>query len=276
MHLPSRIRYHDAPSKAVERGNILVWEQPLADRLAGKPLSIEARFDTQSILYRTLWLFGVMIVVVVVLFAGLLFWIMRKGRAASAGGGRLTAGARGVSHMSPSVFSAKPSVLRCSRCGKFVDWAEARLQIVCGCRPHLDLPPVLTREATAADRDAALALFRRDFGRTSIASFGEVVPLEQTSTIVADMQGDISGALAWKPREDALQIVALATDPMWQRSGSGRATWWPKRRWWRGAAAPRGSCSRRPTTTCPRCTSTSAAATGSPRSCATPGATTPS
>ena len=46
-HLPSRIRYHDAPSKTVERGNILVWEQSLADRLAGKPLSIEARLDTR-------------------------------------------------------------------------------------------------------------------------------------------------------------------------------------------------------------------------------------
>ena len=123
--------------------------------------------------------------------------------------------------MSPSVFSAKPSVLRCSRCGKFVDWTEARLQIVCGCRPHLDLPPVLTREATPAERAAALELFRRDFGRTSIASFGEVIPLDETSTIVADMQGDISGALAWKPRDNALQIVALATDPMWQRSGVG-------------------------------------------------------
>ena len=123
--------------------------------------------------------------------------------------------------MSPSVFSAKPSVLRCSRCGKFVDWAEARLQIVCGCRPHLDLPPVFTREATPAERAAALELFRRDFGRTSIASFGEVIPLDETSTIVADMQGDISGALAWRPRDNALQIVALATDPMWQRSGVG-------------------------------------------------------
>jgi hypothetical protein len=80
IHLPSRIRYHDAPSKMVERGNILVWEQSLADRLAGKPLSIEARVDTQSILYRTLWLFGLMIGVVVLLFAGLLFWITRKGR----------------------------------------------------------------------------------------------------------------------------------------------------------------------------------------------------
>ncbi len=123
--------------------------------------------------------------------------------------------------MSPSVFSAKPSVLRCSRCGKFVDWAEARLQIVCDCRPHLDLPPVLTREASAEDRAVALALFRRDFGRTSIASFGEIIPLSETSTIVADMQGDISGALAWKRREDALQIIALATEPMWQRSGVG-------------------------------------------------------
>jgi len=80
IHLPSRIRYHNAPSKVVERGNILVWEQPLADRLAGRKLSIEARFDTQSILYRTLWLFGMMVVAVVVLFAGLLWWIVRKGR----------------------------------------------------------------------------------------------------------------------------------------------------------------------------------------------------
>jgi hypothetical protein len=80
IHLPSRIRYHNAPSKVVERGNILVWEQPLADRLAGRKLSIEARVDTQSILYRTLWLFGLMVVAVVVLFAGLLWWIVRKGR----------------------------------------------------------------------------------------------------------------------------------------------------------------------------------------------------
>jgi uncharacterized SAM-binding protein YcdF (DUF218 family) len=80
MHLPSKVRYHDAPSKQVERGNILVWEQRLADRLAGRPLSLETRLDTQSILYRTLWLFGLMIVLVVVLFAALLLWLVRRGR----------------------------------------------------------------------------------------------------------------------------------------------------------------------------------------------------
>src|SRR5262249_48420881 len=63
LHLPSKIRYHN--TRGVEsRGNILVWEQPLADRLRGEPISIEARMDTQSILYTTLWLFGITFVAV--------------------------------------------------------------------------------------------------------------------------------------------------------------------------------------------------------------------
>jgi hypothetical protein len=80
MHLPSKIRYHDAPSKQVERGNIVVWEQTLADRLAGVPLGIEVRVETQSILYRTLWLFGLMLVLVLVLFGVVITWVLRKGR----------------------------------------------------------------------------------------------------------------------------------------------------------------------------------------------------
>ncbi len=31
-------------------------------------------------------------------------------------------------------YVAKPTVLRCARCGRFVDWEEARLQVVDGCR----------------------------------------------------------------------------------------------------------------------------------------------
>ena len=88
MHLPSKIRYHNAPSKQVDRGNILAWEQPLADRLTGKPVAIEVRLDTQSILYRTLWLFGLMMVLVAALFAGVIWWVVRAGRrSASAGSG---------------------------------------------------------------------------------------------------------------------------------------------------------------------------------------------
>jgi hypothetical protein len=80
MHLPSKIRYHDAPSKEVERGNIVVWEQTLPERRAGAPLGIEVRVETQSILYRTLWLFGLMMVLVLGLFAVVITWVLRKGR----------------------------------------------------------------------------------------------------------------------------------------------------------------------------------------------------
>ena len=120
-----------------------------------------------------------------------------------------------------SSLGAKPTVLRCSRCGKFVDWEDARLQIVCGCRPHLELPSVLVREAAATDRPAMLALFERDFGRTGLVTFGEQVTLDTLPGVVADSEGELAGALAYRERQGALQIVALATDPSWQRSGVG-------------------------------------------------------
>jgi ribosomal protein S18 acetylase RimI-like enzyme len=123
--------------------------------------------------------------------------------------------------MSRLGFGAKPVVLRCSRCGKFVDWEEARLQIICGCRSTVPLPPVLVREGVAGDHDAAMALFRRDFGHTSIVAFGETADLDAAPVLVASMKGELAGALAYRFLPDALQIVALATDPMWQRTGVG-------------------------------------------------------
>jgi hypothetical protein len=79
MHLPSKIAYHNAGAGNPQRGNILAWEQPLAERLRGTPLTLDARMETQSILYRTLALFGVTFVVVAVLFFLLLWWVLRKG-----------------------------------------------------------------------------------------------------------------------------------------------------------------------------------------------------
>ena len=118
-------------------------------------------------------------------------------------------------------FGAKPTVLRCGRCGKFVDWADTRLQVVCDCRPHIDLPPVFVREAADADRQAALDLFQSDFGRINIVAFGEVMNLDAAPAIVAEMNGEVAGALAYRLVDAGLHIVALATDPMWQRSGVG-------------------------------------------------------
>lgn len=118
-------------------------------------------------------------------------------------------------------FGAKPAVLRCARCGKFVDWEDAHVQIVCTCRPRLELPPVLVREATDADRPAVRQLFEQDFGRTKVVAFGEVMDIDAMPALVAIMYSDPSGALAYRLLGDTLHIVALATDPMWQRSGVG-------------------------------------------------------
>jgi GNAT superfamily N-acetyltransferase len=124
-------------------------------------------------------------------------------------------------HTPSDRFGAKPAVLRCSRCGKYVDWDEAQVQIVCACRPRIELPPVLVREANETDRRAARELFERDYGRTKIVAFGELMDLDQMPALVAVMYKDPSGALAYRQLGDALHIVALATDPTWQRSGVG-------------------------------------------------------
>jgi GNAT superfamily N-acetyltransferase len=93
--------------------------------------------------------------------------------------------------------------------------------VVCECRPRIELPPVLVREAADLEREAALELFRRDFGRSGLVAFGQVMDLDASPAIVADMDGEIGGALAYRLVEAGLHIVALATDPMWQRSGVG-------------------------------------------------------
>lgn len=83
VHLPSRIRYHNAGAGNLKRGNILVWEQPLADRQAGKPLDIEAHIEQTSILYSTLMLFAVSGLLALLVLASLIWWVVRKGKRAA-------------------------------------------------------------------------------------------------------------------------------------------------------------------------------------------------
>lgn len=114
-----------------------------------------------------------------------------------------------------------PAVLRCGRCGRITDWTEARVQVVCGCRTRLELPPPLVREASEADRPRALEIFAREFRGRQLVADGQPVAVEAAELLVAETEGGINGALAWRPRDGHLHIVALATDPMWQRAGVG-------------------------------------------------------
>src|SRR5262245_61217370 len=77
LHLPSKIAYHNTGT-GVRRGNILVWEQALAERRRGEPLTLDARMETQSILYRTLWLFGSTALAVAATFVAVIWWVLRK------------------------------------------------------------------------------------------------------------------------------------------------------------------------------------------------------
>ena len=86
LHLPSRILEHNArdvetdETNEVQRGNIVAWEQHLADRLDGKPVIIAVRMSSQSILHRTLWLFGGAFAAALLALGGIIWWTVRKGR----------------------------------------------------------------------------------------------------------------------------------------------------------------------------------------------------
>jgi hypothetical protein len=77
VHLPSVITFHNAPTRRTERGNIVIWEQPLTERLKSTPLDVQATMEKESILFRTLALFGAMGVLVVITFIGAI-WFVRS------------------------------------------------------------------------------------------------------------------------------------------------------------------------------------------------------
>lgn len=83
FHMPSRISYHNAPTREVERGNILTWEQTLAERLRGTPMAIEVRMDARSIFARTMTLFFGSVGTALLLLVAAIWWVRRKGQAAN-------------------------------------------------------------------------------------------------------------------------------------------------------------------------------------------------
>ncbi len=78
LHLPSKITFHNSPTRKVERGNIVVWEQLLSERRKSVPLEIVARMETESILFRTLALFGAMGVLVVITFIAAIWYVKTR------------------------------------------------------------------------------------------------------------------------------------------------------------------------------------------------------
>jgi hypothetical protein len=78
VHLPSKVEFHNSPSRSIERGNIIVWEQPLVERQKGTPLELNVRMQTESILFRTLSLFGMMMVAAALTFAAAIWFVKSR------------------------------------------------------------------------------------------------------------------------------------------------------------------------------------------------------
>ena len=78
VHLPSKVEFHSSPARTIERGNIIVWEQPLAQRQKGTPLELTVRMQTESILFRTLTLFGMMMVAAALTFAAAIWFVKSR------------------------------------------------------------------------------------------------------------------------------------------------------------------------------------------------------
>lgn len=79
MHVPSKIPFHNAPSKTIERGNILEWEQALAERLQGTPVDIEVQMQSSSILSQTLILFAGTVAAAALTMGAIIWWVVRRG-----------------------------------------------------------------------------------------------------------------------------------------------------------------------------------------------------
>jgi hypothetical protein len=78
LHLPSRVPFHNAPSREIERGNIIRWEQPLAERLKGQPVVIEVHMEPDSILVQTLVLFALTAAAALVTMGLAVWWVVRR------------------------------------------------------------------------------------------------------------------------------------------------------------------------------------------------------
>jgi hypothetical protein len=95
LHVPSRVLYHnvrrleDGQPGAPDRGNILTWEQTLADRRAGRQIHLDVRMHGQSILNRALWLFAGAFTAALLLMAAVVWLFLRRARTGGPPGGRV-------------------------------------------------------------------------------------------------------------------------------------------------------------------------------------------
>jgi hypothetical protein len=80
LRAPGEVLEHNAPD-GVERGNFVVWEQPLPVRVRGGMVDLRVTMDDDPILEQALTLFGATIVAAALAFVAVVLWLKSRGRA---------------------------------------------------------------------------------------------------------------------------------------------------------------------------------------------------
>ncbi len=79
FHFPSTVRFHNSGNE-IERGNIIRWERTAEEYFAGRPLTVEARFEQRSVLRTTAVILGTALGLVIFSVGAALVWTLRVGR----------------------------------------------------------------------------------------------------------------------------------------------------------------------------------------------------
>ena len=81
LRAPGEVLESNAPD-GLERGNCVVWEQPLPVRVRGGMVDLRVTMDDDPILEQALTLFGVTVALAALAFIVAVWWLVRRGRRA--------------------------------------------------------------------------------------------------------------------------------------------------------------------------------------------------
>lgn len=107
--------------------------------------------------------------------------------------------------------------------GQYVCPGHARLEVVAADGAGNDVPPLIVRRATPADRDVIEALMLYFWGETAVECFDREYDVPHLPAFLVCEGSEVMGLLAYAEEDGALNLVVLNVLPQVQGRGGGRA-----------------------------------------------------
>jgi len=107
--------------------------------------------------------------------------------------------------------------------GRYLCLKHARLEVVAADGAVSNVPPLIVRRATLADRDVVEALMLYFWGETAVECFDREYDVLHLPAFLVCKGSEVVGLLAYAEENDALNLVVLNVLPQAQGRGGGRA-----------------------------------------------------